>query len=116
MSDSPKTRLPIWLIASLMANALLVGLLIGGGLGQKRAGPPIGGGGSEQALMRGIDQAVPSDQRRAVRQAFRRAFADTRLTDFDVIWAAAGTPHHVFRASPADLLRISGAQESDFTS
>ena len=78
MSDSPKTRLPIWLIASLMANALLVGLLIGGGLGQKRAGPPIGGGGSEQALMRGIDQAVPSDQRRAVRQAFRRAFADTR--------------------------------------
>ncbi|MEM9871415.1 MAG: YbaK/EbsC family protein [Pseudomonadota bacterium] len=45
-----------------------------------------------------------------------RAFADTRLTDFDVIWAAAGTPHHVFRASPADLLRISGAQESDFTS
>ncbi len=78
MSENPKTRLPIWLIASLMANALLVGLLIGGGLGQKRAGPPVGGGGSEQALMRGIDQAVPSDQRRVVRQAFRRAFADTR--------------------------------------
>ena len=45
-----------------------------------------------------------------------RAFADTRLTDFDVIWAAAGPPHHVFRASPSDLLRISGAQASDFTS
>ena len=79
MSDSAKPRLPIWLIASLMANALLIGLLIGGGLGQKRAGPPLGGpGGSEQALVRGIDQAVPEDQRRAVRQAFRRAFADTR--------------------------------------
>ena len=78
MSETSKTRLPIWLIASLMANALLIGLLIGGGLGQKRAGPPIGGGGSEQALMRGLDQSVPSDQRRAVRQAFRRAFADTR--------------------------------------
>lgn len=78
MSDSPKTRLPIWLIASLMANALLVGLLIGGGLGQKRAGPPVNGGGGEQALIRGIDQSVPEDQRKAVRQAFRRAFADTR--------------------------------------
>lgn len=78
MSESPKPRLPIWLIASLMANALLIGLFIGGGLGQKRAGPAIGGGGSEQALMRGIDQSIPADQRRATRQAFRRAFADTR--------------------------------------
>lgn len=78
MSDSAKSRLPIWLIASLMANALLVGLLIGGGLGQKRAGPPVGVGGSEQALVRGIDQAIPEGERRAVRQAFRRAFADTR--------------------------------------
>jgi len=78
MSDNAKTRLPIWLIASLMANALLVGLVIGGGLGQKRAGPPLGAGGSEQALIRGIDQSIPEDQRRAVRQAFRRAFSDTR--------------------------------------
>lgn len=78
MSESSKLRLPIWLIVSLLANALLIGLLIGGGLGQKRAGPPVPGGGSEQALMRGLDQAVPSDQRRVVRQAFRRAFADTR--------------------------------------
>lgn len=78
MSETSKPRLPIWLIVSLMANALLIGLIIGGGLGQKRAGPPVGGGGSEQALMRGIDQSIPSDQRRAVRQAFRRAFADTR--------------------------------------
>ena len=44
-----------------------------------------------------------------------RAFADPHLSTFDVIWAAAGTPHHVFRASPADLVRISGAQPSDFT-
>lgn len=78
MSDSPKQRLPIWLIASLMVNALLVGLLIGGGLGQKRAGPPLPGGGSEQALMRGIDQGVSPDDRRLVRQAFRRAFSDSR--------------------------------------
>jgi prolyl-tRNA editing enzyme YbaK/EbsC (Cys-tRNA(Pro) deacylase) len=45
-----------------------------------------------------------------------RAFLDPRLTEFDVIWAAAGTPHHVFPISPADLLRISGAQVADFKS
>ncbi|MEO0666897.1 MAG: YbaK/EbsC family protein [Pseudomonadota bacterium] len=43
-----------------------------------------------------------------------RAFADTRLMDFDVIWAAAGTPHHVFRSTPAELLQISGAQPAEF--
>lgn len=44
-----------------------------------------------------------------------RAFYDPKLMDFDVIWAAAGTPHHVFRATPAELLEISGAQAADFT-
>ncbi|MEL6807955.1 MAG: YbaK/EbsC family protein [Pseudomonadota bacterium] len=44
------------------------------------------------------------------------AFLDPRLTEFPVIWAAAGTPHHVFRACPHDLVKISGAQVSVFTS
>ena len=44
------------------------------------------------------------------------AFFDPRLRDFDAIWAAAGTPHHVFRASPHDLLEISSSQVADFTS
>jgi prolyl-tRNA editing enzyme YbaK/EbsC (Cys-tRNA(Pro) deacylase) len=35
--------------------------------------------------------------------------------DFDVIWAAAGTPRHVFPIAPGDLLRLSGAQQADFT-
>jgi prolyl-tRNA editing enzyme YbaK/EbsC (Cys-tRNA(Pro) deacylase) len=43
-----------------------------------------------------------------------RAFLDPRLTEFDVIWAAAGTPRHIFPVSPADLRRISDAQQSDF--
>lgn len=43
------------------------------------------------------------------------AFLDRRLAEFDLIWAAAGTPHHVFALPPADLLRISGAQPADFT-
>ncbi|WP_147104433.1 YbaK/EbsC family protein [Tateyamaria sp. syn59] len=45
-----------------------------------------------------------------------RAFFDPKLSDFDAVWAAAGTPHHVFRAAPDDLARLSGAQTSDFTS
>ncbi|MEP4248961.1 YbaK/EbsC family protein [Tateyamaria sp.] len=45
-----------------------------------------------------------------------RAFFDPRLSEFDVIWAAAGTPHHVFRANPADILKISDAEQTDFTS
>ena len=44
-----------------------------------------------------------------------RAFFDPRLSEFGVVWAAAGTPHHVFRSSPAELLQISCAQTFDFT-
>ncbi len=45
-----------------------------------------------------------------------RAFYDPRLSDFDVVYAAAGTPRHVFPIAPADLLRVSGAELADFTS
>jgi prolyl-tRNA editing enzyme YbaK/EbsC (Cys-tRNA(Pro) deacylase) len=44
-----------------------------------------------------------------------RAWFDPRLLDFDVVWAAAGTPRHIFRVNPRDLLRLSGAVEADFT-
>lgn len=44
-----------------------------------------------------------------------RAWFDPRLLDFAEIWAAAGTPRHVFPIAPDDLLRISGAQVADFT-
>lgn len=45
-----------------------------------------------------------------------RTFLDPRLTEFDMIWPAAGTPRHVFSVNPADLVEISGAQVVDFTS
>lgn len=44
-----------------------------------------------------------------------RAFMDPRLLEFEQIWAAAGTPHHVFPADPRELQRISGAELADFT-
>lgn len=45
-----------------------------------------------------------------------RAFFDPKLLEFDTVWAAAGTPRHVFPINPADLQRISDAQTIDFTS
>jgi prolyl-tRNA editing enzyme YbaK/EbsC (Cys-tRNA(Pro) deacylase) len=44
-----------------------------------------------------------------------RTWFDPRLSDFAVIWAAAGTPRHVFPIAPGDLLRITGATPADFT-
>ena len=44
-----------------------------------------------------------------------RAFIDPRLSEFDVIWAAAGTPHHVFPSTAATLIRLTGAKEAQFT-
>ena len=45
-----------------------------------------------------------------------RAFFDETLMRFDEIWAAAGTPHHVFRARPAEIMKILAVQPTDFTS
>lgn len=44
-----------------------------------------------------------------------RAFLDPRLTEFDVVWGAAGTPRHNFEVTPADLIRLTGAEVVAFT-
>lgn len=43
-----------------------------------------------------------------------RAFMDARLLEFDVVWAAAGTPRHIFSIAPAVLQRLTGAATADF--
>ncbi len=43
-----------------------------------------------------------------------RSFFDPRLLDFDTVWAAAGTPRHIFAAPPGALLAVTGAIEADF--
>ena len=43
-----------------------------------------------------------------------RAWLDPRLLEFDVVWAAAGTPRHVFPLHSAVLPKILNAQVSDF--
>lgn len=44
-----------------------------------------------------------------------RAFFDPRLNEFARIWAAAGTPHHVFAAKPQELAEKISAEVTDFT-
>jgi prolyl-tRNA editing enzyme YbaK/EbsC (Cys-tRNA(Pro) deacylase) len=40
-------------------------------------------------------------------------FLDEDLRAFDVIWAAAGAPNAVFRLTPDDLQRLTGAEFAD---
>jgi Cys-tRNA(Pro) deacylase len=40
-------------------------------------------------------------------------FVDRHLLDHDEVWAAAGTPRHVFAITPADLVRLAGAPPAD---
>lgn len=44
-----------------------------------------------------------------------RSFFDPALNAYDTIWAAAGTPRHVFPLTPAQLLEATKAVEADFT-
>ena len=42
-----------------------------------------------------------------------RVFVDHDLLEWDEVWAAAGTPHHVFAMSPKALVAAAGAVPSD---
>lgn len=43
------------------------------------------------------------------------AFFDPDLLDHTVVWAAAGTPRHVFPIDPKRLLELTGATKAPFT-
>ena len=42
-----------------------------------------------------------------------RTLFDVDLDQYDVIWAAAGTPNAVFQIRPADLFAITGGEKVD---
>jgi prolyl-tRNA editing enzyme YbaK/EbsC (Cys-tRNA(Pro) deacylase) len=42
-------------------------------------------------------------------------FADPRLMDFPTVWAAAGSPRHVFATAPGALIAACGARMGAFT-
>ena len=81
MSETPMSRSTVFLIISLIANALLVGFVLGGGLGAKQGGERADRGpnvGQEMGLARSIERSLPKAEREEVRQAFRKAFSETR--------------------------------------
>ncbi|WP_068116866.1 YbaK/EbsC family protein [Tropicimonas marinistellae] len=43
-----------------------------------------------------------------------RAFFDPRLTDFPTVWAAAGTPQHVFGIAPDRLRKLCKGEFAEF--
>lgn len=43
-----------------------------------------------------------------------RAWLDPRLLEFEIVWAAAGTPRHLFPLDPRVLPRLTGATPADF--
>lgn len=72
------SRTSIALIVSLVANALLIGFLVGGQLGERereRRGPR---GGTEHMIARGIESIMPERERGEIRTAFRDAFRSAR--------------------------------------
>lgn len=44
-----------------------------------------------------------------------RTWIDPHLLGFDEVWAAAGTPRHVFPIIPSRLVELTGAEPADFT-
>jgi prolyl-tRNA editing enzyme YbaK/EbsC (Cys-tRNA(Pro) deacylase) len=44
-----------------------------------------------------------------------RGFFDSRLLDFDLVWAAAGTPQHVFSAAPHPLASAASLVIEEFS-
>ncbi|HEY3222462.1 MAG TPA: YbaK/EbsC family protein [Pseudolabrys sp.] len=42
-----------------------------------------------------------------------RVFIDVDLMTLDPIWAAAGSPRHVFRSTPSELVRLTGGAIAD---
>lgn len=46
-------------------------------------------------------------------RATPRIFIDQDLLALDPVWAAAGTPQHVFRTSAAELVRMTGGEVAD---
>lgn len=79
MSEQKPSRLPIWFVLSLVVNALLIGLMIGGGLGKRHSGGhdrPAAGG--EMHIARSLERVVSDEERAVLRTALREAFNETR--------------------------------------
>lgn len=79
MSDRKRlSRTSMALIVSLVANALLIGFLIGGQLGEQERERRGGPRGTDHMIARGIQSILPETERGEIRSAFRDAFRSAR--------------------------------------
>jgi uncharacterized membrane protein len=69
--------LAVGLVISLIANALLIGVLVGGWLGEPDRGHR-GPRGGDHMVARGIEAIVPETNRGEIREAFGQAFRESR--------------------------------------
>jgi len=112
MAEETARKLPIWLILSLLVNALLIGVMIGGGLGNRKGDQPRGPrGGGEQALIRSIDRAIPDAERRQMRQALRQAYHKSG-PEREAVQAARQALSESLGAEPYDVAKTKQAFEA----
>lgn len=78
MSEKSATRIPYWLVASLILNALLIGFVIGGGFGKGQRSSGGMPGGSEQAIARAMEANLSDADRVALRRALMASFRESR--------------------------------------
>ncbi|HWL56503.1 MAG TPA: YbaK/EbsC family protein [Paracoccus sp. (in: a-proteobacteria)] len=89
------------------------GNLVDAGKAAQVAGQPLGKADAAQIRLEtgfAIGGVAPLGHLRPI-----DAYIDPRLTQFDRVWAAAGTPRHLFSIAPQELIRITGAQLAEFT-
>jgi len=89
------------------------GNLVDAGKAAQVAGQPLGKADAAQIRLEtgfAIGGVAPLGHLRPI-----DAYIDPRLTQFDRVWAAAGTPRHLFSIQPEELIRITGAQLAEFT-
>jgi len=89
------------------------GNLVDAGKAAQVAGQPLGKADAAQIRLEtgfAIGGVAPLGHLRPI-----DAYIDPRLTQFDRVWAAAGTPRHLFSIAPPELIRITGARLAMFT-
>ncbi|MEL6829032.1 MAG: periplasmic heavy metal sensor [Pseudomonadota bacterium] len=70
----------VWLIISLVVNALLIGFVFGGGIRHRVHTPDQDGPGPRGGfeMVRGLDQIASEEDRDEIRRVFRDVFRETR--------------------------------------
>lgn len=112
MTETSKKNVSVWLVISFAVNALLIGLIIGGGLGNRRIDKDqsrIMGGGEAQLAM-GITDAMTGQEKAAFQKAIRIAYLESR-NKREALNAARSELNRQLIADPYDQAAVEAAFE-----